>query len=133
MPSTIRNMACYFTLTASTQARKAPCAYSRLLSLLLAGLVSYGAATGALVSDALAASVIPAQTTLTHVSFIIAGSTDTTGSKQTIIAPKAVIAQPMPPMPEQVYNAQLHEGSVALNADASFTGIDPFITGPVSK
>lgn len=47
-------------------------------------------------------------------------------SHQTLTSPHI---QPMPPMPDQAYDARIHEGSVELDADVSHVGIDPFITG----
>lgn len=99
---------------------------SRMSNLLLASMLGYGITAGALVAGALAASVLPAQTPLTQSKLIMIKTGDTS-------AMETALAQPMPPMPDQAYNAQFHEGSVALNADTSFAGIDPFITGPVPK
>lgn len=108
--------------------------YSRMSSLLLAGMFGYGITAGALVAGALAASVLPAQAprAQSHLVMIKTGAQSAPAS-QTIPSPAISSAQPMPPMPAQAYDAQFHEGSVALNSDTSFAGIDPFITGPVPK
>ena len=94
---------------------------SRMTSVLLAGLLGSGVSAGALVAGALAASVLPAQAPLSKPSAL-------TLKTDTIAA-----AQPMPPMPDQVYDAQFHEGAVDLSVATNFAGIDPFITGPVPK
>jgi len=90
--------------------------------LLLAGLLSYGVTTGALIAGALAASVLPAQTPLTQ-----SGLTMQTGQSG------QHNAQPMPPLPDQPYDARFNEGAVTLEDSTAFAGIDPFITGPVPK
>ena len=93
---------------------------SRAGNFLLAGIIGYGVSAGLLVAGALAASVIPAQAPLPD-------------SALTLQTTKTAAAQPMPPMPEQAYDARFHEGAADLEQPASFAGIDPFITGPVPK
>lgn len=106
----------------------------RLSNLLLASMLGYGITAGALVAGALAASVLPAQTPLTQTQLVMVKTGDSSAThSQMIPATEMSLAQPMPPMPDQAYNAQEHEGSVALDIDTSFAGIDPFITGPVPK
>lgn len=112
--------------------------YSRMSSLLLAGMLGYGVTAAALVAGALAATVVPAQAPRTQSSLVMIKTGDHSAhASQRIPAPspssEITLAQPMPPMPAQAYDAQFHEGSVALNSDTSFAGIDPFITGPVPK
>lgn len=94
---------------------------SRAGNFLLAGLIGYGVSAGVLIAGALAASVLPAQAPLPDTSLTMLKSE------------KSVAAQPMPPLPDQIYDARFHEGAVDLNTTASFAGIDPFITGPVPK
>lgn len=86
--------------------------------LLFAGLLT--CATGALTAGALAASALPAYTP--H------------GTPMQFTHNSAIAAeQPMPPMPEQTYDASLHEGAVAVESTSGFAGIDPIITGPSSQ
>jgi len=89
-------------------------------NFLLAGLLGYSIGAGALLAGALAASVLPAQAPLSEIGL-------------TLQTEQTAAAQPMPPMPDQVYDARFHEGAADLEQPASFAGIDPFITGPVPK
>ncbi len=94
---------------------------SRAGHVLLAGLLGSGLSAGLLVAGALAASVVPAQAPLTVPSLQMHKTTD------------IAAMQPLPPLPDQPYDAQFHEGSVDLDSPANFAGIDPFITGPVPQ
>lgn len=89
-------------------------------NFLLAGLLGYSIGAGALIAGALAASVLPAQAPLPE-------------TELTLQTEQTAAEQPMPPMPDQVYDARFHEGAADLEQPASFAGIDPFITGPVPK
>ncbi len=93
----------------------------RVGRFLLASLLGYSVSAGVLIAGALAASVLPAQAPLPDTSLTMLKSE------------KSVATQPMPPLPDQIYDARFHEGAVDLNTAASFAGIDPFITGPVPK
>lgn len=134
MPKTIRSLHFWFARHSAPQAEQRRYArnwLTRSLAYGLTGTLATGL-TVSLVAGALAASVQSAQAPVANTVLIMDQSSAASPAPEQVIPAPALI-QPMPPMPDQHYNAQLHEGAVELNADASFAGIDPFITGPVPK
>lgn len=118
MPATGKIIILYrFSTTATAQLLHLP---RRAGNFLLAGLLGYSICAGALVAGALAASVLPAQTPLSETVL-------------TLQTQQTSVIQPMPPVPDQSYNAKFHEGAVDLDQPENFAGIDPFITGPVPQ
>lgn len=117
MPALFHNTA-RFLAQIATCAKRRP---QRTSSLLLACLLGSGLSAGALVAGAFAASFLPAQAPLTKPGLKISA------------AESLAEAQPMPPLPDQAYNPQLHDGLADLNNPENIAGIDPFITGPVPR
>ncbi|WOC17259.1 hypothetical protein [Pseudochrobactrum sp. MP213Fo] len=134
MPKTIRLLHFWFARHSALHAEQRRYAknwLTRSLTYGLTGTLATGL-TVSLVAGALAASVQSAQAPVANTVLIMDQSLAAPPVPEQVIPVPALI-QPMPPMPDQRYNAKLHEGAVELNADASFAGIDPFITGPVPK
>lgn len=126
MPDPRRSVYHRFTCSAAPQAVQT--SYARLL--LTIGIMAATLAAP-MMTGALAASAVPAQTPLAATALVMIDVAPTSG--QTIPAHETALLQTMPPIPDQTYNARFHEGSVELDAGAGFAGIDPFITGPVPK
>ncbi|WP_439272706.1 hypothetical protein [Pseudochrobactrum sp. HB0163] len=112
MPALFHNTARFLAQIAAS-AKRLP---QRTGSLLLACLLGSGLSAGAF-----AASFLPAQAPLTKPGLKISA------------AESLAEAQPMPPLPDQAYNPQLHDGLADLNNPENIAGIDPFITGPVPR